>query len=239
MSRELHDVVAHHLSLIAVQSEAAQVLLQSDPARADEAVGAIGTTARQALTELRRLLGALRQEGEGPGSLSPQPGDLAIGSLVDAVRDAGVPVELTVRGEPRPLPDAIALSAYRIVQESVTNVVKHAGPASASVVVRLKPALRVGARSPRPTLRWRPARASVIRAWSNALSVSSERRAALLLLPSVRTLERRRPVLAAARPSVRIAPCSNACSCRLSPTSPLVRSPPRGSRHGCCPRCHP
>jgi signal transduction histidine kinase len=135
MARELHDVVAHHMSLIAVQSEAAQVLLPGDPARAADAVGAIGATAREALTELRRLLGALREEGDGPASRAPQPGDLAIGSLVDSVREAGVPVSLTVRGDPRPLPDAVALSAYRIVQESLTNVVKHAGPASATVLV--------------------------------------------------------------------------------------------------------
>ena len=135
MARELHDVVAHHVSLIAVQSEAAQVLLPADPARATEAVEAIGTTARQALTELRRLLGALREDGDGPASVSPQPGDLAIGSLVDSVRGAGVPVSLTVRGDLRPLPDAVAVSAYRIVQESLTNVVKHAGPATAAVVV--------------------------------------------------------------------------------------------------------
>ena len=135
MARELHDVVAHHMSLIAVQSEAAQVLLPDDPVRAASAVAAIGTTAREALTELRRLLGALREDGDGPASRAPQPGDLAIGSLVDSVREAGVPVSLTVRGDPRPLPDAVALSAYRIVQESLTNVVKHAGPASATVVV--------------------------------------------------------------------------------------------------------
>ena len=135
MARELHDVVAHHVSLIAVQSEAAQVLLADDPARATSAVEAIGATARDALTELRRMLGALREDGEGPPSRSPQPDDLAIQSLVDSVRDAGVPVQLSVRGDPRPLPDAVALSAYRIVQESLTNVVKHAAPASAAVVL--------------------------------------------------------------------------------------------------------
>ena len=134
MARELHDVVAHHMSLIAVQSEAAQVLLPDDPVRAAGAVDAIGSTAREALTELRRLLGALREDGDAP-SRAPQPGDLAIASLVDSVREAGVPVSLTVRGHPRPLPDAVALSAYRIVQESLTNVVKHAGPASATVIV--------------------------------------------------------------------------------------------------------
>jgi signal transduction histidine kinase len=135
MARELHDVVAHHVSLIAVQSEAAQVLLADDPSRATSAVQSIGATAREALTELRRLLGALRQDGEGPPSRSPQPDDLAIESLVESVRDAGVPVHLSVRGDPRPLPDAVALSAYRIVQESLTNVVKHAAPASAAVVL--------------------------------------------------------------------------------------------------------
>ncbi len=138
MARELHDVVAHHVSLIAVQSEAAQVLLPKDPGRAAEAVEAIATTARQALTELRRLLGALREDGDGPASVSPQPGDLAIGSLVDSVRDAGVPVSLTVRGNLRPLPDAVAVSAYRIVQEALTNVIKHADARSVELSLRLE-----------------------------------------------------------------------------------------------------
>ena len=137
MSREVHDIVAHHVSLIVVQSEAAQVLLADRPEKAVEAVGAIGATARQALGELRRLLGTLRQDDPRPdGSLSPQPGDAEVASLVGSVREAGLAVELVVEGTPRPLPAAVALSAYRIVQEALTNVLKHAGPAAATVSLR-------------------------------------------------------------------------------------------------------
>ena len=137
MSREVHDIVAHHVSLIVVQSEAAQVLLTDRPEKAVEAVGAIGATARQALGELRRLLGTLRRDDPGPeNSLSPQPGDTEIESLVGSVREAGLPVQLVVDGTPRPVPPAVALSAYRIVQEALTNVLKHAGPAAATVSLR-------------------------------------------------------------------------------------------------------
>jgi len=136
MSREVHDIVAHHVSLIVVQSEAAQVMLPARPEKAAESVGAIGATARQALGELRGLLGTLRRDDPGPDGLSPQPGDAEIASLVGSVRDAGLPVELVVDGTPRPLPAGVALSAYRIVQEALTNVLKHAGPAAATVSLR-------------------------------------------------------------------------------------------------------
>jgi signal transduction histidine kinase len=141
MARELHDVVAHHVSVIALQSQAAEVLLPDDPARAAEAVGAIGVTARQALGELRRMVGALRQEGDeagrdGNGGLTPQPGVSDLSELVQAVVETGLAVRLEIVGEPRPLPPGVDLSAYRIVQEALTNVLKHARAGTASVVLR-------------------------------------------------------------------------------------------------------
>ncbi len=136
IARELHDVVAHHVSVIALQSQAAEVLLPADPERAAEAVGEIGVTARNALTELRRLLGALRQDDDEVAARAPQPHVADLEPLVQSVRDAGLTVSCTVEGEPRPLPPGVDLSAYRIVQEALTNVLKHARATRADVVVR-------------------------------------------------------------------------------------------------------
>jgi signal transduction histidine kinase len=139
IARELHDVVAHHVSVIALQSQAAEVLLPDDPAGAAEVVNAIGATSRQALTELRHLLGALRADsGDGPGR-APQPGLGAVGTLVESVRRAGLPVEVTTDGEARPLPPGVELSAYRIVQEALTNVLEHAAARHAWVTLRYEP----------------------------------------------------------------------------------------------------
>ena len=135
IARELHDVVAHHVSVIAVQAGGAAAVLTAKPERAQQAIDAISETARQALVELRRLLGVLRDEGDAAPS-APQPGLAAIEALVAEVRDAGVPVTLRIDGEPRPMPAGVDLSLYRIVQESLTNVLKHAGPAPTDVVVR-------------------------------------------------------------------------------------------------------
>ena len=136
IARELHDVVAHHVSVISVQSEAARFLLPDHPDKAKEAVEAVGDTARQTLTEMRRLFGALRQDGDARSPLAPQPGLVVLGDLVDSFRQAGLGVELVVEGDGRRLPRGIDLSAYRMVQEALTNVLKHAGPARARVVVR-------------------------------------------------------------------------------------------------------
>jgi signal transduction histidine kinase len=133
IARELHDVVAHHVSVIALQSQAAEALLPNEPERAAGAVDAIGVTARQALTELRRLLGALRDEDEAAPALAPQPGIADMDGLVESVRRAGLAVEIAVEGEPRPLPPGVDLSAYRIVQEALTNVLKHARARTAEV----------------------------------------------------------------------------------------------------------
>jgi signal transduction histidine kinase len=138
IARELHDVIAHNVSVMVVQADGASYALDTDPGRAREALAAISATGRQALAEMRRLLGVLRREEEGGTSeRAPQPGIGELGELLDQARGAGLPVSFTVEGDPQPLPGGIALAAYRIVQESLTNTRKHAGPvATASVTLR-------------------------------------------------------------------------------------------------------
>ena len=145
IARELHDVIAHNVSVMVVQADGASYTLDADPGRAREALAAISATGRQALAEMRRLLGVLRREEEGGTSeRAPQPGIGELGELLDQARSAGLPVSFTVEGEPQPLPGGIALAAYRIVQESLTNTRKHAGPvASASVTLRYSDAALV------------------------------------------------------------------------------------------------
>jgi signal transduction histidine kinase len=135
IARELHDVVAHHVSMMVVQAEAGPLAVERDPARAAGAFAAIAATGRQALVEMRRLLGVLRGDGQAP-SLAPQPGLDQVPSLVEQVARAGLEVELVVEGEKAPLPAGVELSAYRIVQEALTNAVRHAGPGRARVLVR-------------------------------------------------------------------------------------------------------
>jgi signal transduction histidine kinase len=138
IARELHDVIAHNVSVMVVQADGASYALDTAPGRAREALAAISATGRQALAEMRRLLGVLRREEEGGTSeRAPQPGIGELGELLDQARGAGLPVSFTVEGDPHPLPGGIALAAYRIVQESLTNTRKHAGPvASATVTLR-------------------------------------------------------------------------------------------------------
>jgi signal transduction histidine kinase len=136
IAREMHDVVAHSLSVMVVQAEAAEEMLGVDPERARTPLVAVQDTGRAALGELRRMLGVLREKDASGVALAPQPGLAGLDELVDHVRAAGLPVSVRVEGEPRPLPPGIDLSAYRIVQEGLTNALKHAGPASAEVVVR-------------------------------------------------------------------------------------------------------
>jgi signal transduction histidine kinase len=135
LARELHDVVAHSISVIAVQSGVGAHIANTQPEEAAKALAAIEATSRAALTELRRLLGVLRQEGEPQGSLAPVPGLADLDALLAEVAKAGLAVRLRVEGTASPLPAGVDLSAYRIVQEALTNVVKHAGPASAQVTV--------------------------------------------------------------------------------------------------------
>jgi signal transduction histidine kinase len=138
IARELHDIVAHAISVIVVQAQAGARVLEGEQASAREALGSIETTGRQALVEMRRLLGILRQE-DRELALAPRPSLAYLDVLADGVRDAGLPVELHVEGQAKQLPPGVELSAYRIVQEALTNSLKHAGPASAQVFVRYRP----------------------------------------------------------------------------------------------------
>jgi signal transduction histidine kinase len=139
IARELHDVIAHNVSVMVVQADGAGYALQHEPDRTRQALAAIAQTGRDALTEMRRLLGVLRDGDEG-AHLAPQPGLAQLRELVDQARLAGMSVSLTVDGEPRPLPEGAELAAYRVVQESLTNTRKHAGLAvAASVTLRFQP----------------------------------------------------------------------------------------------------
>jgi signal transduction histidine kinase len=137
ISRELHDVVAHALSVVVLQAQGAQAELERRPERAREALDAIVGTGRTALSEIRRLLGALGQDAP---EWEPRPGAERLPRLVADMRSAGTPVDFRVEGEPRPLSSTVDLAAYRIVQEALTNVLKHAGPdASVTIVMRYEP----------------------------------------------------------------------------------------------------
>jgi len=138
IARELHDVVAHNVSVMVVQADGASYALLSDPDRARAALAAIASTGRQALTEMRRMLGVLRRDEDGtePGR-APLPGIGQLGELLEQTRATGLAVSFTVEGVPQPLPGGAALAAYRIVQESLTNTRKHGGPrATAQVTLR-------------------------------------------------------------------------------------------------------
>jgi signal transduction histidine kinase len=135
LARELHDVVGHSVSVMVVQAGAERLAIGEERPETREALLAIERTGREALAEMSRLLGLLRKEGEGL-ALAPRPSLAQVDALVQTVRDAGVPIRLSVEGERSSLPPGVDVSAYRILQEALTNVVKHAGPAEASVVVR-------------------------------------------------------------------------------------------------------
>jgi signal transduction histidine kinase len=138
IARELHDVIAHAVSVMVVQAGAARRVAVARPEQARDAMTSIESTGRQALGEMRRLVGVLRDNDE-PTTLDPQPRLLDVPALVEQAREAGLQVRLEVKGEPRLLPAGVDLSAYRIVQEALTNVRKHAGPASVEVLVRYGP----------------------------------------------------------------------------------------------------
>jgi signal transduction histidine kinase len=138
IARELHDVIAHSLSVIVVQAGAAERVSTRRPEQAEETLRAIQQIGRQALAEMGRLVGVLRTGGEEVG-LAPQPGLGQLDPLLDETRRAGLPVELHVEGDPQPLPPGLDLSAYRIVQEALTNARKHAGDARAQLTIRYHP----------------------------------------------------------------------------------------------------
>lgn len=137
IARELHDIVAHHMAVISVQAGLAEYVIDADPPTAKSALATVGDASRQALLEMRRLLDVLRvDEDSGKGrDYSPQPGIAQLDDLVRRLRGAGLPVTLAVAGAVRELAPGPDLCAYRMVQESLTNVLKHAGQATARVAV--------------------------------------------------------------------------------------------------------
>jgi signal transduction histidine kinase len=135
IARELHDVVAHHLSVMVIQAGAARRLLDAHPEQTRAALAAIEDAGRQGLGAMPGLLRALRDDQQAD-TLAPQPTLGELEALVAQVQAAGLPVELRIEGTPRPLPAAVDLSAYRVAQEALTNTLKHAGPASAQLLVR-------------------------------------------------------------------------------------------------------
>ncbi|WP_405654934.1 sensor histidine kinase [Streptomyces sp. NBC_00019] len=151
IARELHDVVTHNVSVMIIQAGAARKIMNTSPEEAGEALLAVEAGGRAAMTELRHVMGLLTMADEDEGTssgadlaetaeeLTPQPGLDQLESLVGRVRDTGLPVDLTVTGPPRPLPPGLELAAYRVVQEALTNTVKHASGARAAVTVDYGP----------------------------------------------------------------------------------------------------
>ena len=138
IARDLHDAVAHSMGVIILQARGARRAFRTDPDAALEALDAIETTGTTALAEMRGLVGVLHDDGQSM-ALSPPPSLRHVGSLVATVREAGLPVDLTIEGTPVGLPAGMDASAYRIVQEALTNALAHAGPATANVVIRYGP----------------------------------------------------------------------------------------------------
>jgi signal transduction histidine kinase len=139
IARELHDVVAHHVSMMGVQAGAARVVIDSDRVKAKEALTAIEVSSRQAVGELHRLLGFLRQAGDDDDVLAPRPGLSQLPRLAASMRESELAVAVSIEGEERLLPSMIGVSAYRIVQEALTNTLKHAAASRADVRVRYWP----------------------------------------------------------------------------------------------------
>jgi signal transduction histidine kinase len=128
IARELHDIVAHCVSVMVVQAGASEELLDRSPERAREPLRAVQETGRQAVAELGRMLGLLRDGRPSRVDLAPQPGTADLPELADRMSALGLPVQLIVSGDPRPLPPGVGLTAYRVVQEALTNTLKHGGP---------------------------------------------------------------------------------------------------------------
>ena len=139
IARELHDVIAHNLSVIVIQAGAAQRVLDEQPDAAREALQQVEVTGRVAMTEMRRLLGVVRRGDDEPLTV-PQPGVASLATLLDDVRAAGLTVTLRTSGDDRPLPPGVDVSVYRIVQEALTNTLRHAQATRATVDIRYLPA---------------------------------------------------------------------------------------------------
>ena len=138
IARELHDVVAHHVSMMGVQAGAARLVIDGDPVRAKQALAAIESSSREAVAELHRLLGFLRQAGD-TDDLAPQPGLGELGRLAASLSESALAVEVSIEGEQRSLPPTVDVSAYRIVQEALTNTLKHSVASRADVHLRYWP----------------------------------------------------------------------------------------------------
>jgi signal transduction histidine kinase len=139
IARELHDVVAHAMSVVAVQSGVGAHVIDTDPAEAKRILENVKTSSRMALNEMRRLLGVLRDEGDGPVTRVPAAGLEGVDELADGLRQAGMNVAVRVEGTRPAVPPGVDLSAFRIVQEALTNVLKHAGPATVKVAICYHP----------------------------------------------------------------------------------------------------
>jgi signal transduction histidine kinase len=140
IARELHDVVTHNVSVMVIQAGGARKIMDAAPDQAREALLAVEASGRAAMTELRHVMGLLTMHGTGPdpagdADLAPQPGIEGLDGLVQRMRDTGVPIELSRTGQPMPLPSGIELAVYRLVQEALTNIVKHAAGASVRVTL--------------------------------------------------------------------------------------------------------
>jgi signal transduction histidine kinase len=136
IARELHDILAHTLSVVAVQAGTGRLVAPTQPGEAIKALTAVEETTRSAMNEMRQVLTVLRADDDAAASVTPAPGLGDLAGLVAQVAEAGIAVDVRVEGEPRPIPTTVGLAAYRITQEALTNVIKHAGPAHAWVVVR-------------------------------------------------------------------------------------------------------
>lgn len=142
IARELHDIVSHNVSVMVVQAGAARRVLDAAPEDAAAALLAVEAAGRDTMTELRHLLGVLAPPADGteptnlPAELSPQPSLSRLSPLIDRIAFAGLPVEVRISGEPRPLPSGVDLTAYRIIQEALTNALKHGAGQKAEVTVR-------------------------------------------------------------------------------------------------------
>jgi signal transduction histidine kinase len=135
IARELHDVVAHSISVMVVQAEGAKRMMERDPRRAQSALEQIEGTGRAALVEMRRVLGVLRKDGEGVVR-TPQPGTQTLDMLVHGAQEAGLDVRVAIEGDRKTLPAGVDVSVFRIIQEALTNSLKHAGPTRADVLLK-------------------------------------------------------------------------------------------------------